>query len=81
MDGNLLKNKDNIILELTDRIFEWNQIKCPECQAVLERKRPQLMEGREARSHEDRKWINKKSISETHAKGANLMVRLRQWMV
>ena len=68
MDGSLLKNKDDIILELTHRpLLQVEPDQVSRMPHVYKREEAPLMDGRDARYHEDRAWTDIKYISQTHA--------------
>lgn len=46
-----LDAKNNVIAELTDRILEWNDMKCPECHASLKGEGPQVLSEQEVKSY------------------------------
>lgn len=53
---NILEKREKIIQELTNRIFDWNQMQCPNCRASLEGKGPQFLSQDEVKYFEDRDW-------------------------
>ena len=47
-----LKKKENVIVELTNRVHEWNNTNCPECFTSLKGKGPQILNEHEVKIYE-----------------------------
>ena len=76
-----LDAKNNVIAELTERIFEWNHTKCPKCHASLKGTGPQVPTEQEVRSYNDQAWSYDESESSPPSaqdKHSEAEIRLRE---
>lgn len=63
-----VQKKGNVTVELTDRILEWNDMKCTECHASLKGKGPQVLDEHEVKVCENRDLSDDDPEPATHTK-------------
>lgn len=63
-----LKKKENVIVELTNRILEWNYTKCPECYASLKGEGPQVLDEHAMKNYENGDLSDDEFESAAHIK-------------